>query len=348
WKTHQFFSSVEIKSNLYTIKLFPDKDNIQQQDKINKDKSFVRNIIFSKVDKIQNELDDITKYLTDTTLPVEYQLGYELIKIEFDDKVVTNTDHRDYKKDVDKAIKQETIQNVSEENPVKAIDIPEKYVQKEEPKDDDLFIRELNKKIENINKEFDELHEQGELISIGHFELPSKYFTKYYFNTNYIISNHKILNAITDIFKDKFKNESFDFIVGIDKSGRIIAPNLSLKLKTNFTYVISENGDLSIEHEKNCPLQKNQKILIVTDVIASGETIKASLKTLKEKYFVNSVSVCNIFCGDDELISKLEKDFSIKIFTINKKYRFKIYSQSDIDKDKVLKKEFSMLKLIKK
>ena len=64
WQTHAFFRSVIIKASSFRIRLYPNTDEIVAREKNGVDRTLIRKMIFSKVNKIQRELELLQNYFS--------------------------------------------------------------------------------------------------------------------------------------------------------------------------------------------------------------------------------------------------------------------------------------------
>ena len=110
-----------------------------------------------------------------------------------------------------------------------------------------------------------------------------------------LLSNKKLYNSLMNTIKNRYKNYKIDKVVGIEARGFILGSALAILLNCGFTPIrkkgklpfktFSETYDLeygkdTLEIHKDA-FNKNDNIIIVDDVLATGGTIKASFKLLK-------------------------------------------------------------------
>ena len=110
-----------------------------------------------------------------------------------------------------------------------------------------------------------------------------------------LLSNKKSYNSLMNTIKTRYKNYKIDKVVGIEARGFILGSALAILLNCGFTPIrkkgklpfktFSETYDLeygtdTLEIHKDA-FNKNDNIIIVDDVLATGGTIKASFKLLK-------------------------------------------------------------------
>ena len=110
-----------------------------------------------------------------------------------------------------------------------------------------------------------------------------------------LLSNKKSYNSLMNTIKTRYKNYKIDKVIGIEARGFILGSALAILLNCGFTPIrkkgklpfktFSETYDLeygkdTLEIHKDA-FNKNDNIIIVDDVLATGGTIKASFKLLK-------------------------------------------------------------------
>ena len=335
WRKHDLFGRVEIDSERYLITLHPHLVNVKSRDRELKDRTKTRNLLFSKLAKIDIELENIEEAIDKDELENIYKLGYQKARIKFDESVVTKDDKIQYSKDVAKAFENETGGLGSER--LESERFSETKVEKRKIKD---HKKEFLKGIE-------ELDNQKKLVSVGYFELPSNLYSKYYLNTNRIVSDNYLLNLLTSFYKNELISIDFDYILGIDKTGIIIGSNLSIKTQKDFTYAMFSKNEnhYSIEFENNVSSKiHGKKIIIVTDVIASGTTLITTKKECEEKYQVSITSVCGIFSVNAESLEKVKSDFNVPFYILSNEYSFNTFTIDEIQNNSNLKSEFELLK----
>jgi orotate phosphoribosyltransferase len=338
WMQHDLFSQVKIDNRICQITLIPDVDKIKQLDRENGgDRTIVRKLIFSKRKKIELELEKLKPFLRNTNL--KYYVGYKDVEIQFDD-IITEKDFETYQAQVDKVIREESLQ-VSD-NPERAQDFEES----EKFKGNNI-LEDKSKILKLITKEIDNFYDSGQLLEVGSFKLPSNVYSRYYINSHIFLPQNRILNAITDLFCEVHKDSDIDCIIGIDKAGIILAPNLSLKLHCNYTYLIPKNEeDSAIVFEENTSIKKAKKIILLTDVISTGKRIQQSIEQVKESFHPEEVVIGSIFCTNKKTMENLSKEY--KIYCISNKFVFITYTEEQMNNDEDLRTEFNLTKLIKK
>lgn len=347
WCTHQLIEKVEIKHEHASTKilLYPDKEEIKARitDKVQPiSKKQLLRLIFSRRKKIEEEISIVNEI---TWVPTLTDIGLEAcysISIVYDNDVVTEADFNEYQKDVDKQLTEEM--NLH----------PQQALDNEESKG---FAQEMKKKpLDSFNEELQRLKRDHNLLETGSFRFSfkeGKYeYTQYFINTQLLLTNRNILDSITDIFWDKFSKNNIDCLIGIGKAGIILAPNLSLKLQCNSSYLISKWEDTSsVEWEKRVSVIDTAKnVLVLLDVISTGTVTRENLERIKNKNktHLENIYVGTIFCTNKAIKEKIEKEDKVKeMFSINNDFQFRTYSQEEYDNDEEFRKEFELLPLRK-
>ena len=110
-----------------------------------------------------------------------------------------------------------------------------------------------------------------------------------------LLSHKKLFNSLMNTIKNRYKNYKIDKVVGIEARGFILGSALAVLLNCGFTPIrkkgklpfktFSETYDLEYGKDTleihNDAFNKNDNIIIVDDVLATGGTIKASFKLLQ-------------------------------------------------------------------
>lgn len=185
------------------------------------------------------------------------------------------------------------------------------------------------------------------------FEKGRNEFTQYFINTQLLLTNRKTLDSITEIFKEHYKDKEIDCVIGIGKAGIVLAPNLSLKLSCNSSYLICDWEDTSsVKWEKSISVIETAKnVLVLLDVISTGTVTKQSLNIIREKNktCLENIYIGTVFCTNISKKKEIEENEKVnELFSINDEFQFRTYSQDDYDSDANFSKEFELLPLRKK
>lgn len=340
WCTHNLIEEVGIQSNNGTtnIILIPDIDEIlaRSNDPIDgMAQELLICLLFERLEKIKEEISIINQITTSsayfsTGLSVEYK-----VDLQYDDVVVTKEKYNDY------------LNKVKEEEKKKK----SKEGQSGADFDDSKGIARIPKKTprERFNEEIQRLKVDQNLLEIGNFEFPFGEYSHYFINTQLLLTNRDTLNAITDIFRDHYSTTDIDCVIGIGKAGIVIAPNLSLKLNCNCSYLIGGWEATVPWEESTSVIETAKNMLVILDVISTGTVTRQFLEIIrnKNKNCLENIYIGTVFCTNEAIKDTIVKDDGVKeLFSINNDFQFKTFSLGEPLSDenlKSLKKEFELL-----
>ncbi len=111
-----------------------------------------------------------------------------------------------------------------------------------------------------------------------------------------LLQEPDVFKSTIDAFYDRYKDMEIDKIVGIDARGFIFGAVLAYKLNVGFVPVRKKgklpfktiSAEYTLEYGENTvemhedAIQKDEKILIVDDLIATGGTIAATAKLVEK------------------------------------------------------------------
>lgn len=343
WCTHQLIEEVCIKTDkgVTTISLVPDKDEIiaRSNDPINgMALDMLLYLLFERLEKIKEEIKIINQI---TQSPCYYDLGLAVeykIDIQYDD-IVTKEKYNEYLKKVEEEQKKKNVKEI--------ITGPD-Y-------DENRDIARLPAKTNHMrfNEDIQRLKVDQNLLEIGNFEFPFGEFCYYFINTQLLLTNRDTLNTITDIFLEHYFTIDIDCIIGIGKAGIILAPNLSLKLNCDSSYLITNwEATSSVPWEESTSVIETAKnVIVLLDVISTGTVTKQSIEKIKEmnNCILENIYVGAVFCTNNAIKDEIEKEEKVReFFSINDEFQFKTYRKEDYDNNEKLKEEFKLLPSRKK
>lgn len=184
--------------------------------------------------------------------------------------------------------------------------------------------------IEIKNKFINKLIE-NKCIKMGNFKLKNGEISKYYFDIKHIISNPKLLCEIGDELY-KILND-FDIICGIPYGALPIATYISTKYNKPLIYIRDTPKKYGTEQLIEGKYNKNDRCVIIDDVITSGESLENEIQKLKNK--VNIVDVAVIINRQQNPIC------SMKVKSLFYKNDITRFLLNDISKKKKSKLIFS-------
>jgi len=331
WRKHSFYEQVDIKSDSLKITLKPNKQQVELSDK-SSDKTQIRHILFKIRDTIEETLKEIEPYIKVEILRQSFDIDYS-IKYDYDVSIITKEDYENYKNNINKKKEQEKAQDIGSS----------------EAQEENIEIVK-----ESIKRIVTKLKNRGELISYGNIVLPTERRSRYYINTNLLIPRYKFLGLIISYFYLKHKDNNIDCVIGIGDAGRIIGPRLSIRFHSLFTYPTTnsreENSSISVEKDTLFDKENDiQTILVITDVLSSGQTIKTVNSIICKKKPLAKIYYESIFSVNNEVANQLMTE-GIVVESINNSFQFDTYTEEDIndEKNKKLKNELDLLRKIKR
>ena len=144
-----------------------------------------------------------------------------------------------------------------------------------------------------------------------------------------LIKDNKVFNYTVDKIVDTIKDINFDKVVGIESRGFIFASTVAYKLckplilirKKNKLPADTYSEDFELEYGKSTieihkdSIEKNEKTIIIDDLIATGGTAEASAKLIEksEGKVAGFIFVINLF---DLGGKKLLENKNYKIFSL--------------------------------
>ncbi len=354
WQKSEIIKDVKIESNggsASTIHLIPNVDGIRKLSGNNKVlKDYYLKLIFEVKEKIEKELGQINP-ITFSTKSVDDHIGVKFeVVIDYDNDVISNTDYFEYIRTIEKQQKERNITN-----PGKAFD------GQNDEKDPPLTF--LKKKIEEYRRDRNLLESGRFMYSFGkkkekEKEKEKNEYTQYFINTQLLLTNRETLDSITDIFEEQFRNRGIECVIGIGKAGIILAPNLSLKLKCNSSYVICDWEETSSipQEESTSVIRDAKNILVLLDVISTGTATRQGLEKINKikegsKTPLENIYIGTVFCTNKEIKGVLEKEDKVKeMYFIRDDFQFKTYSYKEYmdDENEEFRKGLELLPLRKK
>ena len=309
-----------------------------------------------KIEKEIEKINDITfnKKTANDLIEVQFSLD-----IKYDYDVVSPGDYDEYKRAKEKQLKEQNHIGIN-----RGIDSIDSQNNGQNEKIAPRII--LANKIEEFRRDRNLLETGRFVFTFGNNEGKERKegkeknekneYTQYFINTQLLLTNRETLDSITDIFEEQFRDRGIDCVIGIGKAGIILAPNLSLKLNCNSSYVICDwEGASSVPQEESTSVIKEAKnILVLLDVISTGTATRQGIEKIKEikkgdGEGLENIYVGTIFCTNKAIKEDLEKDDKVnEMFSIRDDFQFKTYTHEEYEKDENFKKGFVLLPIRKK
>ena len=358
WDGNQIidYCEIEQKGRAETIiHLIPNYDKISDLstgEHSTEKKEDLLKMLFLAKEKIEKEIEkinDITFNKKTANDSIEVQFS---IDIKYDNDVVSPSDYDEYKRTKEDQLKEKNYIDING-----GVDRTESqnngYEKKEPPR------TVFSNKIEEFRRDRNLLESGRFMFSFGKKEEKEKNeYTQFFINTQLLLTNRETLDSITDIFEEHFRDRGIECVIGIGKAGIILAPNLSLKLKCNSSYVICDwEGTSSIPQEESTSVIRDAKnILVLLDVISTGTATRQGLEKVNKikeggETPLESIYIGTVFCTNKEIKGVLEKEDKVKeMYFIRDDFQFKTYSYKEYmdDENEEFRKGLELLPLRKK
>lgn len=184
----------------------------------------------------------------------------------------------------------------------------------------------------------DILEKTGVFIRDSHFTLVSGYHSYSYV---YIRTALEVPDSASKIGKEiaaKFKKDNIDVVVGFTRGGNILAQSIAKYLKAKVASIAIILGDLYVDPSDI--MVKGDKILIVDDVLTTGNSIRRVLRVIRKK---NVGKVVGIGVVVDRSVKK--QDFGVKL-TSQSRIKMKLWTKESCPKCKLGDKPIDLSKPI--
>ena len=175
-------------------------------------------------------------------------------------------------------------------------------------------------------------------IKIGNYKLKNGEFSKYYFDMKNLISHPRLLKRIGDELYKKLPD--FDIICGVPYGGLPVALYISVTYNKPLIFIRDKKKGYGMQKLIEGGYQKNDRCVIIDDVITTGGSIKEAHEILKDE--VDVVDMAVIFnrqeCDMDIKFLYCKNDVvrhMLKMVKINKKSNL-IFSADLEDPQKII------------
>ncbi len=132
------------------------------------------------------------------------------------------------------------------------------------------------------------LFEESGALLRGHFKLTSGRHSDVYYEKFALLKNPAICTKICKTIADHFKDEKVETVVGPTLGGVIISYEVARYL--GVVAAFAEQGEKGRMFKRDFSLDKNEKVLIVDDVLTTGKSINEVIALVKQ-YNVEIVGI---------------------------------------------------------
>jgi len=126
----------------------------------------------------------------------------------------------------------------------------------------------------------------------GHFLLTSGRHSNKYFEKFTLLSNPDVVDKLCKPIYSMYKHQKIDIVLGAATGGIILAYELGKQLNTKGIFAERMNGEL--EFRRGFSLGKDQRILLVDDVVTTGGSV-FELISLTQSTGANIIGIAVMF-----------------------------------------------------
>lgn len=129
-------------------------------------------------------------------------------------------------------------------------------------------------------KELDKLLIESGAILEGHFLLTSGKHSNKYIEKFRLLEKPSILEIISKLMSDKYKNESIDLVLGAAIGGILLCGGVGREL--NVKHIFTERIDTRMILKRGFEVKKNDRVVIVEDIITTGGSVFEMIDVVRE------------------------------------------------------------------
>lgn len=160
-------------------------------------------------------------------------------------------------------------------------------------------------------------------IKSGHYQVDfdGNYCARDWIDTNALLENAKIRKQIVKKFFDRLGSNECN-LIGIGQNGILLASLLGVYSNNPFSYIIPEKfKKFNVDTDNTVSLVASLPIVLITDVIVTGKTIKESIRELVENNGVLEDRITHIYSvfvrTPIHASTRIEIPYAEKVFSLN-------------------------------
>lgn len=131
-----------------------------------------------------------------------------------------------------------------------------------------------------MNKDYLKIFEETKALMYGHFVLSSGLHSDTYFQCAKVLQYPKYLSKFSEILADNFSSFDVDKVISPAIGGIVLGTEVGRLL--NKKTIFSERVDGSMTLRRGFSIKKDEKILIIEDVLSTGGSIKEVMQLIKK------------------------------------------------------------------
>ena len=131
-----------------------------------------------------------------------------------------------------------------------------------------------------MNKDYLKIFEETKALMYGHFVLSSGLHSDTYFQCAKVLQYPKYLSKFSEILADNFSSFDVDKVISPAIGGIVLGTEVGRLL--NKKTIFSERVDGLMKLRRGFSIKKDEKILIIEDVLSTGGSIKEVMQLIKK------------------------------------------------------------------
>ena len=313
WKRLHLFEAILLSRDKKGIELVVDDEYVEQRLDEGSTEKAIANEIVEIFLKVRSEFDDIKKIAFSDS---EVDILIYVNRIE----IVSHNER--IREEIDKA------------QGIISMPIVEKEGDNSDEKDgkQTAIIENNQYPIEidpELARDLDEEVRERQLLQFGHFILNEDYCARDWLNIRELVETREISKKIVNAIAKHINSRRLENVVilGMDMVGALLAARVAFELKFPMSYFVSvKNTDYNSIQEIDFDIKEDEKVIIITESIATFKTLKNAL----EKYGIKDKvdSIYTIFYRKTLLDANEQKYFMKKTFSINNSFPIELVEKS--------------------
>lgn len=305
WKRLHYFEAISLSEDKTGIELCVDDEYVEQMLDQGSTEKAIANDIVEILSKIRGEFEEIkTIAFSDSEVNI-------LIYVQKIEVISTAEKLQD---EINKAQARVSM-------PIVQKDINEFR----EEKKDEGDIKEVNKEPiefdEDLSKYLEEEVRERQLLQFGHYVLNEEYCARDWLNIRELVETREISKKIvSSIVKHVNSREPENVVIlGMDMVGALLAARIAFELKFPMSYFVSvKNASYNSTQEIDFDLKEGEKVIIITESIATFKTLKTAIKRYGLEGKVDSIYT--VFYRKTLLNIRENDDLIRKTYSINNSF----------------------------
>ncbi len=283
WKKLHYFELICLSEDKKEIQIRVDDDYVERILDGGSTEDVVANEIIDVYTKIMDEFSDIKK--------VAFSDANVSILISAQNIVVKSLKIQD---GIDKCLAKRRLKPIEKEESNTSV-VEEKNNSTRKNTENELKNQEEINPIvidEKLSIELEREVEERHLLQFGHFILNNEFCARDWLNIRELVETRVISKRIVRGIVEHINSRRLDnvLILGMDTVGALIAARVAFELKLPMSYFVSEkNKDYNSAQEIELEIREDERLIIITESIATFNTINDAITKNEIKEKVDSI-----------------------------------------------------------